>query len=536
MCGIVCVIGKPTNPEVSHALLTSLLEKTEVRGNDATGFWACPEDLEGVIYTKEPTKSTEFVKKNELWKGLNDRKVDLLISHCRKRTYQNGSESINANNHPFISPDNRTALVHNGNVPEFDRLRSEYTVQSDCDSELLLRMLESGDEYDDKYLRKELAKLKIDESGKTIGDLKGDEPLPSWAPRLMGLKDIFTRVNYGAMAVAIGERGDDGSRSLWLFRDKERPLHLVDMRKSLGQIFVCSMPNIWREAVENCEPARALVQPSSPIVEFPAMFVWHISLGADNKFRTHKWKVNKTRRNDTTFERERPSREGIATCHQRKPLAITTNLDIGNNHKVLETAVAKAPEVKKNESNLNPVEAPEELPTLSLDIESESVASSDTTLPGCPVVQEEVSSTPSTCCSSHSFDDDDFEEAVIATVSQRPSIQAGMRCRVKGLDFEIVVNRIEGNLAFYQNKNKEQSIHISSLEPAPTVRILEDPKPTDCCEEGQHIIALQRASDWLEIIDRSAESENIIDTDVTPAKPTPVFNGLKERVATRKKK
>jgi len=44
--------------------------------------------------------------------------------------------------------------------------------------------------------------------------------------RMIGLREVFSRVNYGAMAVAIGERDvNTHDRFLWLFRDDERPLH-----------------------------------------------------------------------------------------------------------------------------------------------------------------------------------------------------------------------------------------------------------------------------------------------------------------------
>lgn len=331
MCGIVGAIGVSTNPQVTFDLLTALLLKTEVRGDDATGFWASCREGEGdekknrIFFSKEPEKSSLFIKNNWVWQEWKDHPVDLIIAHCRKRTMQNGSETVNVNNHPFLSKNADIALVHNGNVPEFEMLKPDYSVKSDCDSEVLLRVLESGAGYEANYQRNTLAPLNIT-AEKKISDLAAEEELPFWCSRMMGMRDIFARVNHGALAVAVGEIWPDETRALWLFRNKERPLHVVDLREQLGQVFFVSTPEIWRNAVESVPAAKAIIPQNGHVIEFPEMHVWMISYDLEQKFNNRKWKIVQKRNYSTSFDKERPTKV-VANDNEPKAI-ITTNIDL----------------------------------------------------------------------------------------------------------------------------------------------------------------------------------------------------------------
>jgi len=331
MCGIIASIGTPKKPELAHRLMTELLVQTETRGDNATGFW-CSEYIDGedvIYYSKEPVKSSDFVK-TDMWEQLTQVNADVLVSHCRKSS-EKGSENININNHPFVTSDYRTALVHNGNVPEFDALKSDYALKSNCDSEILLRMLEHGESYDSKYSRQELAKLRID-SKRFVSDLKEKEEVPTWVHRLMGIRDIYARINWGAMAVAVGEKWPDGTSALWLFRDKERPLHVIDIQQKFGQIYVVSTIDIWRDAIEALPEMKPYLDPTDSIIQFPAMYVWLITFSREGKFEFRKWKINKERRHDTTWDKERPK---TTTLAEKTPDAtVVTNLHY-ENHEVL---------------------------------------------------------------------------------------------------------------------------------------------------------------------------------------------------------
>ena len=306
MCGIVGFIGDALDRQACFDLTTSLLVKTELRGDDASGYWATNDknDEGAVVYfSKDALKSSCFVK-SDSWKELKGKALTLLIAHCRKSTAK-GSENRNRNNHPFTSKDYRTALVHNGNVPEFEALRNEYDIISECDSEILLRMMERGAHYPIDFLKKQLKDLKSG-NGKLIKDCK-EEEIPGWSHKLLGLCDIFARINYGAMAVAIAEKWANNTRAIWLFRDKERPLHVVDMRESLGQIYVVSDKRIWREAVEALPSLKQYVKGNTPIIEFPANYIWLLTLSPEGKFGVRKFRVNRQRNHSTSFEKERPN-------------------------------------------------------------------------------------------------------------------------------------------------------------------------------------------------------------------------------------
>lgn len=389
MCGIVSYIGKSKNPQVSHDLVTSLLRKTEIRGDDATGFWAT-EDKETptspIYFSKEPIKSTQFVN-TEMWGLLKDKPINLFLGHCRKSTCR-GSENVNKNNHPFLSSDRRTALVHNGVIPEYDALRSNYKTMSDCDSEILLRIVETARRYPDEYIRNELKTLKVKgNSSDLIEKLDETAELPYFTHRLMGLRDIFARINFGAMAVCLGERLEDGTRALWLFRDRDRPLQVVDMRKTLGQIFIVSEKRIWRDAVEATPSAKPFVKGNTPIIEFPAHYIWLLMVGPKGKFSVRKWKVNRQRKYSTTFEQERP-KLAENQFPPRAPVTVITNLN-HETHEVTKLVSEAAAKVQPGALTVTPPSETEKktklptspsLPAQSIETDTQKDATTQTCL------------------------------------------------------------------------------------------------------------------------------------------------------------
>lgn len=297
MCGIIGFIGHSKDPEATWELANALLIKTEVRGSDATGFYACEKGQGVIFYDKEPVKSSIYSNR-EIWrKQFSQTDSDMLIGHCRASSVGVGHERFNKNNHPHVSLDRRVALVHNGRIPEYNSLKNKYKTIGDCDSEILLRMFESSDDFADNeaHLKELFPKLP-----------------PIVAHRLLGLKEIFSRVNYGAMAVAIAERGDDGSRSLWLFRDEDRPLTVIDLRKTLGQIFFCSTDLIFQNAVESCSAnTKKYISATQEVIGFPPHHIWRFGQDADGKIDIRKFKITKTKsygdwKSDETDEPVRP--------------------------------------------------------------------------------------------------------------------------------------------------------------------------------------------------------------------------------------
>jgi hypothetical protein len=168
-----------------------------------------------------------------------------MLVHARWKSRGGGLAATNANNHPFVSADKRIGMVHNGTLEEYKYLKDRYQMLSDTDSEVLLRMFEDGlkdeDDFDD---------------------------------RLNGIKDIWSVISRGAMAVAFGERVDDDRRLLYLFRNEHRPLWLADLRGLLGQIFFFSSPDIWYRAISGSNELKKVCSGTQNLIEVPTNQIW----------------------------------------------------------------------------------------------------------------------------------------------------------------------------------------------------------------------------------------------------------------------
>jgi glutamine phosphoribosylpyrophosphate amidotransferase len=174
-----------------------LFNISDSRGTDAAGFWAASDNH--VYYHKEPIRTSQMIL-DWRWQRIESFNPYLFLGHARAATQGNPKE--NKNNQPFVSENKETCLVHNGRVVEYEDLKPNYQLESDCDSEVLLRIFESTQQ----------------------------------------ITDLLTLVSQGPSAGAIASIGN---KSLWLFRNEGRPLWLIDLRETLGQIFFCSTLDIW---------------------------------------------------------------------------------------------------------------------------------------------------------------------------------------------------------------------------------------------------------------------------------------------------
>ena len=156
MCGIVGVaaLGKASKKqeevrrESMIFLATELLQLTQPRGDDATGFSALFSDG-NYIGLKEGIPSIEFISKlggtrkeyNGILKVIRkaDNPVKILLGHCRKVSV--GSAIDNENNHPVAVGD--IVGIHNGTLTNheviFDKLKCKRN--GDVDTEAIIRLL-----------------------------------------------------------------------------------------------------------------------------------------------------------------------------------------------------------------------------------------------------------------------------------------------------------------------------------------------------------------------------------------------------------
>jgi predicted glutamine amidotransferase len=284
MCGIGGFIGKSKNYKQTFKIMTNLFSNLEIRGEDASGFWGTEiGDNGNIIYYKEPIKGSEFIK-TQSWNKLKNVELDMLLIHTRGASVGVGSPHDNKNNHPFVSKCGTIGLIHNGRIPnnEYHSLIKKYEVESDCDSELFLRIFESQYEDDINFCKE------VNEQTRK---------------RLIGLKDIWSFSNKTQMAVAIGEKLEKDKKRLWLFRNKHRTLSLFDMREELGQIFFCSTPEIWIESIKSAKLNKTFK--SFLISELPTEEIWSLEINNENscliKDNLNKYIVQTSGSNDWQF-------------------------------------------------------------------------------------------------------------------------------------------------------------------------------------------------------------------------------------------
>ncbi len=271
MCGIAGYIGKSKNKDLTFELLTNLFQRLDSRGIDASGYWMSEAGSDGSVHThKQPGKSSEFVN-SSIWKNIRNYDFNLALVHARGASKGSGSPLVNKNNHPFVSKKNNIAIVHNGKIDgdEYDSLLKKYEVGSQCDSEILLRIFEQAKhQYSENFLKE------------YVGDIL--EP-----SRMAGIKDIFSYINEGHMAVAIGEYKNNNSRNLWLFRNEHRPLWIADTRKQLGQIFFFSDPNFWISSTNQLNEKNLK---HAKLIEIVNNEIWHFSIDEENQHILYPYK------------------------------------------------------------------------------------------------------------------------------------------------------------------------------------------------------------------------------------------------------
>jgi predicted glutamine amidotransferase len=406
MCGIAGFVGQSLHPKATYALMTNLALKTQERGREATGIWGAQGGENGqIIYHKEPINSTEFVQTPE-WKKLRSFDPQVLLVHCREPTQSAGSPKTNRNNHPHVSSDYSVALVHNGKVEEYFRLKSKYekAIKSQCDSEMILRIFEQGEHVPNAEFLKE----------------KYPHLDPENAFRVFGIEEIFKRLDKSAFACAVGERHEGSKRSLWMFRNEKRPLHVVDLRSSMGQIFFFSTMQIWREAVEATHEVKNIIPLDHMVMEFPVHYAFAISfdptaadeIGEDGNPVEGGWKKGwRIRKYKLTLHREYGEEEEDdlrlpATSHrQARNVQVFTRLN--GNDEVQDKASVVSTVATGHEDTVN---TPEEAGSTSIvDTDTGDVNPRDVSRSGVSFrVEGEVTSTL-----THDDDEDNVRDAEV---------------------------------------------------------------------------------------------------------------------------
>jgi glucosamine 6-phosphate synthetase-like amidotransferase/phosphosugar isomerase protein len=206
MCGIFGVVARQDQYPSAYKLTRNLMLATQVRGSDATGVAGFSEDAQ--IYGKNAVPAHNFVHTNT-FQLLKVAKPTLTIGHCRLATH--GSETKNINNHPFKA--GNLYLAHNGVITNYFSLEAQMQLwrKTECDSEVLLRIIATEKE-----------------------DI------------VKGIQKIFNKVQ-GSYACAVI---DAHEQQLWLFRNNGSPLTIAFNPKRKVLAFASTRP-IFNEAVSH---------------------------------------------------------------------------------------------------------------------------------------------------------------------------------------------------------------------------------------------------------------------------------------------
>jgi glutamine phosphoribosylpyrophosphate amidotransferase len=202
MCGIMGFARTAENTVVTRKAILGTFAGISERGLHASGYAILGAKTTWAARAAVP--STIMAENAKLRKRLAGAR--LMIGHARFAT--NGEPSDNRNNHPHSTDRLTLSIVHNG-VVRFRPKDIEPHLRTECDSEILLRILERE-----------------------------------------GIRDGFRRISRmpGADFAVMAIDRLDGA--LYAFRNEERPLVFANLKMEIGGYLIASTEEILRTAVD----------------------------------------------------------------------------------------------------------------------------------------------------------------------------------------------------------------------------------------------------------------------------------------------
>ena len=278
MCGLLGYIGSSKDRKKTEAIITSLFKHTQVRGMDASGFYCSSEfDNKKIFYHKQIGNSSDLIS-NDVYKRIWNQTTNLGLFHCRAASIGVGLPSINKNNHPFVSKSLKKAIIHNGLISrgEYNLLKNYYDTETDCDSEIVLRILEQ----DDKSI-------------------------------LENIGDFLSFTENSQFAVAYAECHAK-ARKLFLFRNQHRPLYYADFRNNLGQIIFFSTLEILFSALDDAKELGVHLLPSK-IVEMSPLNIYEFQYDEGHEILQTTYQAKKISNDNSLYNKYK-----ITECDQKE--------------------------------------------------------------------------------------------------------------------------------------------------------------------------------------------------------------------------
>ena len=146
MCGILSILMlKPTDSKIFQFILDGLYQ-IQNRGYDSSGFCILDENsflLRKFASTDEKSSLVKLAEEVKLLDRDTYKNAAIGISHVRWATH---GKKTDINSHPHVSSCGNFALVHNGIIENFEKLKSfliekNYTFLSETDTEIIVNLI-----------------------------------------------------------------------------------------------------------------------------------------------------------------------------------------------------------------------------------------------------------------------------------------------------------------------------------------------------------------------------------------------------------
>ncbi|MCL1827638.1 MAG: glutamine--fructose-6-phosphate transaminase (isomerizing), partial [Candidatus Cloacimonetes bacterium] len=137
MCGIIAYIGKRN----AVPILIEGLKRLEYRGYDSAGVSII--NKKGMLLTSKKEGKINDLERSISWSTVES-EAKIGISHTRWATH---GSPITINAHPHLNQNNQIAVVHNGIIENFTKLKTYltkkgYSFISDTDTEVLVHLID----------------------------------------------------------------------------------------------------------------------------------------------------------------------------------------------------------------------------------------------------------------------------------------------------------------------------------------------------------------------------------------------------------